>query len=114
MTRDRIPASRGKAPIGAPGLRAAGLSGDGVFLEIASALDGVRTLVVPVARAPVAQEVLVEAVAHGVRNRSLWLEKPQGMEYLGRKRLQRFRILGHDPVSAGDRRDLSGIRGGGR
>ncbi len=86
------------------------VSGDGVALRVAPAFDGVRALVVPVARATIAQESLVKAVAHGIDDRTLRLEKPKRMEYLGRKRLQRFGILGHVPLSAYDCRDLSRFR----
>jgi len=86
------------------------VSGDGFVLGVAPAFNGVRALVIPVARTTIAEESLVKAVAHGVHDRPLRLEKSKRVEYFGRKRLQRFGILGHDPVSACNRRDLSRFR----
>ena len=104
------PGERRRPAWGVPadGIGAGGraVSGDGIALGVAPAFDGVRALVVPVARATSAQEPLVKAVAHGAHDRTLGLQKPKRMEYLGRKRLQRFGILGHVPLSAPDGRDL--------
>ena len=90
------------------------VSGDGFVLRVAPAFDGVRALGIPFTRATIAQESLVKAVAHGVYDRPLRLEKSKRMEYFRRKRLQRFGTLGHDPVSACTRPDLSRFREGAR
>ncbi len=99
-------------PVGRIGAGERAVSSDGIALGFAPAFDGVRALVVPVARATSAQESLAKAVAHGAYDRTLRLEKPKRVEHLGRKRLQRFGILGHVPLSAYDGRDLRRFREG--
>ena len=103
-----------EVPRGGVGAWRPTVSGDGFVLGVAPTFKGVRALVIPVARTAIAEESLVKAVAHGVHDRPLRLEKSKRMKYFRRKGLQRFGILGHDPVSACNRRDLSRFREGAR